>query len=111
VVHGVDSTGISFGRIRALLIPQLPEERQQEVEREYLEMSGRHERAMEIKERLLAETRIEPGQYGEAINKLAEQKPGYRKAVAEAKARLDHLVKELTDVIDGKKDLIKPFAP
>jgi hypothetical protein len=110
VMHGVDSSGISFGRIRALLIPVFSESIQKGVESQYLEMSRFHDRAMAIKERLLEETRIDPGQYGEAINALAEEKPAYREAMREAKARLDHLLAELVAVIEGRQNELRPYS-
>lgn len=109
VMHGVDSSGISFGRIRALLIPDLSNEQQEEIERQYLAMSKSHERAMSIKERLLEETGVEPGQYGQTINSLANEKPAYRRAMEEAKERLDHLVAHLEAVIEGRQCKLEPF--
>jgi hypothetical protein len=73
VMHGVDAMTISFGAIRAIEIPELSDVVQEQIEHEYREMSKRHDRAMAIKERLLEESGIEPGQYGEGINKLADQ--------------------------------------
>jgi hypothetical protein len=109
MMHGVDSTGISFGRIRELLIPVVSMELQQVVENQYVTMSKFHERGMAVKERLLQETRIAPGQYGEAINSLAMEKPAYRRAMHEAKARLDHLIAQLDAVIEKKQKSIKPY--
>lgn len=109
VIHGVDSTGINFGRIRALLIPPYSGAIQKKVESQYLAMSRYHDRAMTLKERLLAESDIEPGRYGEEINSLAEEKPAYNRAMREAKERLDHLVAQLEAVIDGRQKQIEPF--
>ena len=99
VMHGVDSTGISFPRIRALLIPPLDDASQTEVETQYLAMSKCHDRAMAIKERLLEEHKIEPGQYGEAINALADENGSYRRAASEAEQRLKHIISELEAVL------------
>jgi hypothetical protein len=74
-----------------------------------MEMAAAHDRAMAIKERLLQEVQIEPGQYGEAINRLAEEKPAYRRNMEEAKKRLDHLLTELVAVIEGRQKKPKPF--
>jgi hypothetical protein len=109
VIHGVDSQKINFGRIRALLIPDMPVANQSECETQYLEMSQCHDRAMAIKERLLQESGIEPGQYGEAINELANERPAYRRGMAEAKERLDHLIQQLEAVIEGSQRKLKPF--
>jgi hypothetical protein len=106
---GVDSSGISFGRIKALLIPVIPNALQGEVERQYIEMSAHHDRAMAIKERLLEENGIEPGQYGEAINRLAEESLAYRRNVDAAKRRLEHLLAELVAVIEGRRKKLRPF--
>ncbi len=109
VMHGVDSTGISFGRIRVIVIPELAKGIQSDVEKQYLAMSEFHERGMSIKEQLLRETKTQPGRYGEEINALAEKKPGYNRAMREAKDRLDHLVAQLEAVIEGKQKALEPF--
>jgi hypothetical protein len=109
-IHGVDSQKINFGQIRSLLIPDLASKEQAAVEELYLEMAGFHDRAMAIKERLLNETGIDPGQYGQAINALAEDKPAYRQAMREAKARLDHLLAELVAVIEGRQNELRPYS-
>jgi hypothetical protein len=109
VIHGVDSSGISFGRIRAILIPELSIQIQAQAEEQYLAMSQFHERGMAIKERLLNETRIEPGRYGEEINALAKEKPAYKRAMREAKERLDHLTAQLEAVIEGKQQVMEAF--
>jgi hypothetical protein len=109
VIHGVDSQKINFSRIRALLIPVLSKSIQQEVETQYLSMSKYHDRAMAIKERLLEETGVEPGQFGETINALAEERPAYRRAMKEAAVRLTHLIEQLEAVIDGRQRKLKSF--
>jgi hypothetical protein len=109
VTHGVDSAGISFGRIRDLLIPELTSERQAVIESQYMQMARCHDRAMGTKERLLEETRVDPGQYGETINALADEKPVYRRAMSEATDRLSHLIAQLEAVIDGRQLDLKPF--
>jgi hypothetical protein len=106
---GVDSSGISFGRIRAILIPALANGIQAGIEQQYLDMAACHDRAMAIKERLLEETGIKPGQYGEAINSLAEDKPAYRRNMEEAKKRLDHLLAELVAVIEGRRKTLRAY--
>jgi hypothetical protein len=110
VMHGVDAMTISFGRIRAIEIPLLPELIQSQVESEYRKMSKRHDRAMTIKERLLKESGTDPGQYGEAINALANQNAGYKRAMTEAQARLKHLIAELEALLEGEQKKIRPFA-
>jgi hypothetical protein len=109
VMHGVDSTSISFPRIRALLIPPLGDRSQAEVETQYLAMSKCHDRAMAIKERLLDEHKIQPGQYGEAINALADEDASYRRAANEADQRLKHLTSELEAVLHGEQKRLGPF--
>jgi hypothetical protein len=110
LTHGVDSTGISFDCIRAIQIPVLPQRLQQAVEREYLAMSHHHNKAMAIKERLLTETGIDPGQYGEAVNALANANPVYRRSFAEAEKRLTHLLGHLEAVIRGTESTIPRYA-
>jgi hypothetical protein len=92
-----------------LLIADLPRKTQEAVQAQYLAMSRHHDRAMAIKERLLVENDVEPGRYGEEINALADEKPAYRRAMREAKERLDHLIVELEAVIDGRQKNIEPF--
>ncbi|MBI5384744.1 MAG: hypothetical protein HZA90_08645 [Verrucomicrobia bacterium] len=110
VMHGVDAMTISFGRVRNIQIPVLPVEVQFEIRRQYLEMSRRHDKAMAIKERLLDESGIAPGPYGEAINALADKNSIYKRAMAEAQERLKHLIAELEAVAEGKQKKISPFA-
>lgn len=110
VVHGVDSQKINFGHIRSFLIPDASPDIQKEVELQYLGMAECHDRAMAIKERLLDESGIAPGQYGQAINALAEQKPAYNRAIEEAKQRLDHLIAQLEALIEGKQKKLAPFS-
>lgn len=109
-VHGVDSQKINFGQVRSLLLPVLAGGVQKDVELHYLGMANCHDRAMSIKERLLDESRVDPGQYGEAINALADTNPSYRRAMAEAQARLRHLIAEVEAVVEGKQKKISPFA-
>ncbi len=109
VIHGVDSQKINFGRVRSLLIPDVNEENRQECQRQYSEMSKYHERAMSIKERILEETGVEPGQYGQTINSLANEKPAYRRAMEGARERLDHLTAQLESVIEGRQRKLKPL--
>jgi hypothetical protein len=108
-LHGVDSQKISFGQIRSLLIPDLSEAHQVDIEKQYLEMASFHDRSMAIKERLLEQARIDPGRFGEAINRLAEEKPAYRRNLEEAKKRLDHLLTELVAVIEGRQQGLRPY--
>ncbi len=110
VMHGVDAMTISFIRIRAIRIPPMSASLQNEIERQYREMSKFHDRAMEIKERLLDQSGIEPGQYGEAINVLANQNASYKRAMTGARERLKHLVCELEAVLEGERKRIRPFA-
>jgi hypothetical protein len=64
---------------------------------------------MAIKERLLDESGIDPGQYGEAINDLANQTPAYRKAAAEAQERLKYVISQLEVLLEGEQKKIKSF--
>jgi hypothetical protein len=109
-MHGVDAMTISFGRIRAIEIPVLQEPAQSDIERQYLLMSKQHDRAMAIKDRLLDESGIEPGQYGEGINALASQNATYRRSLDEAQKRLKHLIAEIEALLDGNLKKIRPFA-
>ena len=109
VTHGVDSTGISFGRIRDILIPDLADRLQLAIEEQYLQMAKCHMEAMAIKERRLEETGVDPGRYGETINELANEKPAYRRAIKQAEDRLHHLITQLEAIIDGKRRKLKPF--
>ena len=109
VMHGVDAMTISFGRIRAIRIPPMSVASQDEMERQYRNMSKFHDRAMAIKERLLDQSGIKSGQYGEAINELAGQNASYNRAMTEAQERLRHLVSELEAVLEGERKKIRPY--
>jgi len=109
VMHGVDAMTISFGQIRRIEIPKLSVDLQFNARRQYLAMARQHDRAMAIKERLLDETGIDPGRYGEAINALANKNGSYKQAMAEAQERLKHLTAELEAVLDGEQKKIRPF--
>jgi hypothetical protein len=109
LVHGVDSQKINFGQVRSILIPPLPENVQKEVEKRYLELAKRHEKAMEIKNEILVSDSVEPGRYGETINSLANESGRYKRAMAEAQERLKHLIAELEAVLDGKQKMIRPY--
>lgn len=104
-MHGVDAMIVNFSHVRGILIPPMSERQQEAIEQQYLMMSKCHDRAMAVKEQILEETGIDSGQYGEAINKLAEEKPAYRKAATEAKQRLQHLVAQTEAVLEGQKVL------
>jgi hypothetical protein len=109
VMHGVDAMTISFIRIRAMMIPLITTIQQHEIERQYRDMSKFHDRAMAIKEQLLDESGIRPGQYGEAINDLADQNASYKRAMAEAQERLKHLISELEAVLEGERKKIRAY--
>jgi hypothetical protein len=108
-MHGVDAMTISFGRIRAIQVPPVTVGQQNEIERQYREMSRFHDRAMAIKERILDQSRIHPGRYGETINALATQNAAYSRAVAEAQDRLKHLIAELEAAFEGERKRIRPY--
>lgn len=88
IVHGVDSTKINFGHIRALLIP---------------------DRAMELKEQILVEKDVAPGRFGETINALAEKDSEYKEARDEARSRHQHLVEQVERILKGSKRPFKDF--
>ena len=109
LVHGVDSQKINFGHIRSFRLPMLRDELQKEVEQQYMAMAKAHDRAMALKERILDEGNVDPGRYGEAINELAKQNPAYRRAMTEAQNRLQQLLDELTAVLEGRQETLRPF--
>lgn len=109
LMHGVDSTGISFSRIRGIRIVPLDDNQQREIERQYLAMSKCHDRAVTIKGRLLEESGIRPGQYGEAINELADQNAAYLRASTEAKERLEHVIEQLEELLEGQRQKLASF--
>jgi len=108
-LHGVDSQKINFGHIRGLLLPVVSEKTQAEVERQCLKMSQCHDKAMAIKEELLANQRIKAGRYGGAINDAVGENAVHNRAVQEAKERLDHLIGELEAVMEGRQKKLKVF--
>ena len=109
LVHGVDSQKINFGHIRSFRVPILTDQLQKEIEQQYMAMAKAHDRAMAFKERILDEGKIDPGRYGEAVNRLAEQNAGYRRAMTEAQDRLQHLTGELEAFLQGLLNTIHPF--
>jgi hypothetical protein len=109
LVHGVDSQKINFGQVRSLLIPELPADTQKEVQKQYMGMSKCHDRAMIIKEEILVSDGVGSGRYGETINNLANESTRYKRAMAEAQARLKHLIAEVEAVLDGEQKKIRPF--
>jgi len=109
VMHGVDAMTISFIRVRAIVIPPLMVVLQSEIERQYRDMSRCHDRAMAIKDQLLDQSRIQPGQYGGAINELANENASYKRAMAEAQERLKHLISELEALLEGEQKRIRPY--
>ena len=64
---------------------------------------------MAIKERLLDKSEAAPGQYGEAINGLANQNASYNRAMTEAQERLKHLISELEAVLEGERTKLRPY--
>jgi hypothetical protein len=86
-----------------------PADTQKEVQKQYLEMSKCHDRAMVIKEEILVSDGVGSGRYGETINHLANESPRYKRAMAEAQERLKHLIAELEAVLDGEQTNIRPF--
>jgi len=109
IMHGVDAMTISFGQIRKIAIPKLSDDLQSDLRRQYLAMARQHDSAMAIKERLLDERGIDPGQYGEAINGLANENAAYKRAMTEAQERLKHVIVELEAILDGERKKIRPF--
>lgn len=110
LVHGVDSQKINFGQVRSLLIPDLSDNVQNEAQKQYLAMSKCHDKAMAIKEDILVSDAVDSGRYGETINKLANESAAYKRAMAEAQARLKHLISELEAILEGEQKKIRPFA-
>lgn len=110
VMHGVDAMTISFGQIRRIEIPALSAATQLDVRTQYLAMAKCHDRAMSIKERLLEKSGIESGQYGEAINELANSDAKFREPMAEAQERLHHLISELEALLESKQKKIRSYA-
>jgi hypothetical protein len=109
LVHGVDSQKFNFGHIRSFRLPILRDELQKVVEQQYMAMAKAHDQAMALKERILNEANIDPGRNGEAINALAKQNAGYRRAMTEAQDRLQHLIGELEAFLQGVLNTIRPF--
>ena len=105
-VHGVDSQKINFGHVRRLLLPAIPASVQEEIRKQYHQMSLCHDRSMAIKEELLMTSGINPGQFGSAINDLAEDDASYKRFLLEAQKRLAHLVNQLEKMIGGEKKVV-----
>jgi hypothetical protein len=109
LVHGVDSQKINFGQVRSLLIPVVADGVQKEAQKQYLAMSKCHDKAMAIKEAILVSVAVDSGRHGETINNLANESATYKRSIAEAQARLKHLISELEAVLEGEQKKLRPF--
>lgn len=85
---------IDFDEFKSIQIPLLPNSIQQKTEREYKKMSRWHDKAMEVKKKL-----IDRG----LSNKEAEKDPQHQRCIQISEAMLKDLIKRTEEVIEGKR--------
>ena len=90
---GTGTVNITFGHIRDIKIPLVPQETQRNVEIEYKKMAKYHDLAMEAKARMMKRGKNP---------KEAEQDPDYQNYIRKAKDMLDDLVRRTEEIIEGK---------
>ncbi|MCK4235006.1 N-6 DNA methylase, partial [candidate division WOR-3 bacterium] len=95
LLHGVSGLiKISFEEIKSMQIPILPDIIQKNIEREYKKISKWHNKAMDVKKKLIE---------GGLSNKEAEKKADYQKNIKKAEAMLEDLIKKTEEIIEGKR--------
>jgi len=91
---GVAITHITVDHIEAIQIPLLSQPIQDKIEAEYKKMSKWHDKAMEVKKRLID---------GGMSNKEAEKDADYRKNIRKAEAMLKDLINKTEEIIEGNR--------
>ncbi|MDO9575972.1 MAG: N-6 DNA methylase, partial [bacterium] len=86
--------GITFPQIKSIQIPVLPDSIQKNIEKEYKKMSKWHDKAMEVKKKLID---------GGLSNKEAEKDADYQKNIKKAEALLKDLIKKTEEIIEGNR--------
>jgi len=86
--------GITFPQIKSIQIPILPDIVQKDIEREYKKMSRWHNKAMDVKKKLIE---------GGLSNKEAEEDDKYQRNIKKAEAMLKDLIKKTEEIIEGKR--------
>lgn len=94
LISGVATVNINFDQIKSIRIPVLSDSIQKNIEREYKKMSKWHDKAREVKKRLID---------GGMSNKEAEKDAEYRRNIKKAEATLKDLIKKTEEIIEGKR--------
>jgi type I restriction enzyme S subunit len=94
LISGVGTVNINFNQIKSIQIPVLPDSIQKGIEKEYKKMSQRHDKAMEVKRKLID---------GGMSNKKAEMDAAYQRNIKKAEAMLKDLIKKTEEIIEGNR--------
>ena len=102
ICSGVGSVKVNFDEIRSILIPVIPQGLQRQIRIEYSRVGTYHEEAMEAKGKML-----KAGEYG---NTAAEERyrAEYERNIAIAEAMLNDLIRQVEEIIEGKRTEIEP---
>jgi len=98
---GVGSTGIRFDQIESILVPEVEERISEAVQANYLLMHQYHARAIQAKENM-----VQAQEHG---NIAAEQRyrKEYENNLAIAEAMLKDLIRQVEEIIEGKRTEIE----
>ena len=99
---GVGSTGIRFDQIESLLTPVVEREIAQAVEANYLMMTKHHYSAIDAKAQMLQ------AQEDGNITVVEEYRGEYEHNMSIAKAMLNDLIRQIEEIIEGKRMEIEP---
>lgn len=91
---GVAFYSLSSDEVKALKIPLFSLELQKQIKKGYKKMLLWHDKAMEVKRKLIG---------GEMSNKEAEKDAEYRRNIKKAEAMLKDLIKKTEEIIEGKR--------
>jgi len=94
LISGVGTVNLSFDHIKSIQIPVLPDSVQQKIESEYKKMSKYHNKAMEVKAKVIKEGKT---------NKEAEQDAEYQKNIQKAEKMLNDLICKTEEIIEGRR--------
>jgi len=102
ICSGVGSVKVNFDEVRSILIPVIPQGLQAQVRAEYSGIRNHHEVAMEAKGRMLRAS--------EHSNRAAEERyhTEYQQNIAIAESMLNDLIRQVEEIIEGKRTEIEP---
>ena len=88
--------------VKKVLIPVLPKRMQQDIERQYLQLGKYHDIAMDAKAKML-----EAQKHGN-IAAAEKYRVEYEQNLRIAEAMLDDLIRQVEEIIEGKRTEIEP---